>query len=121
MSKRSIKEVYDLIKEKKDNTERDIEIAILVGDRLDMDNLVGEVDAYNDILNLIESSHLLEEDKSKKALEIIKNKEVNVFDVLATNCADYYNMCVNIRISSKYCNSYFLTQEEYELLKKVLS
>lgn len=59
-------------------------------------------------------------DKKLKALEIIKEKEVNVFDVLATGYVEYYNMCVVNKIRPEYCNSYFLTQEEYELLKEVL-
>ena len=59
-------------------------------------------------------------EKSLKALEIIKEKAVNVFDILATSNADYYNMCVTKRISPQYYSSYFLTQEEYEILKEVL-
>ena len=59
-------------------------------------------------------------DKKLKALEIVKEKEVNVFDILATGYVEYYNMCVVNKIRPEYCDSYFLTQEEYELLKEVL-
>lgn len=55
-----------------------------------------------------------------KALEIIKEKEVNVFDVLATGYVEYYNMCVVNKIRPEYCDSYFLTKEEFILLKEVL-
>lgn len=80
---RTINEVYDLIKEKRDNAERDLEIAILVGDRLDMDNLVGEVDAYNDILNLIESSQLLEENKLVKGSGLEALEELRILNKFA--------------------------------------
>ena len=51
-----------------------------------------------------------------KALEIIKNKEVNVRLIYETETVDDYNYCVG-----KYINlDLSLTQEEYDLLKEVL-
>lgn len=74
--KRTIKEVYDLIKEKRDNAYQSV-IKYKNEDRLFYRECYGEENAYSDVLSLIESSHLLEEDKPIKgsgleALEDIK-------------------------------------------------
>ena len=50
--------------------------------------------------------------KYKKALEIIKNKEVNVFIFLHSGDLETYNDMVE--------DNRKLTQEEYDLLKEVL-
>lgn len=55
--KRTIKEVYNLIKEKRDNAEKSSRIERVETVR---HQLYGQEDAYNDVLRLIESSHLLE-------------------------------------------------------------
>ena len=51
-------------------------------------------------------------EKSLKALEIIKNKQVNVFLLHSVDLETYNDMIADNRN---------LTQEEYELLKEVLS
>jgi hypothetical protein len=69
--KRTIKEVYDLIKEKMDNAENELKKE---EDKLYRMGLRGEIEAYKDVLYLIENSHLSEEDKSVKgnALEALE-------------------------------------------------
>ena len=79
--KRTIKEVYGLIEEKLNNAKRDYqneEFKYLGQKAL----LQGTIDAYQDILSLIESSHLLEEDKPIKgngleALERIGKEDLH--------------------------------------------
>ena len=51
-------------------------------------------------------------EKSLKALEIIKNKELNIYFVKRLSLEDFNFQC---RIEQQ------LTQEEYDLLKEVLS
>lgn len=51
-------------------------------------------------------------EKSLKALEIIKEKEVNVFIFLHSGCLESYNDMVEVNRK--------LTEEEYDLLKEVL-
>lgn len=55
--KRTINEIYDLIKQKKDNAQRDFEIE---KDREKANRLYGELCAYVDVICLIESSQVLE-------------------------------------------------------------
>lgn len=62
--KRTIKEVYDIIKEKQKNSENDAHFSAF--DPAKQMRLQGERNAYQDVLCLIESSHLLEEDKPIK-------------------------------------------------------
>lgn len=57
--KRTIKEVYDLIKEKRDNAEKDYKNTG-GAEIIKASILYGEKTAYEDVLCLIESSHLLE-------------------------------------------------------------
>ena len=52
-----------------------------------------------------------ENEKVKKAIEIMRNKKVNIFLLLLHKLEDY-NLLV--------CKAYQLTQQEYDLLKEVL-
>lgn len=52
-------------------------------------------------------------EKELKALEIMKNKEVQIATLILSNTCDGYNF-------SKGLLGKFLTQEEYNLLKEVL-
>lgn len=62
--KRTIKEVYDLILEKRDNALNDEKAN--ENDRFYLREITGAINAYEDVLCLIDSSHLLEEDKPIK-------------------------------------------------------
>lgn len=61
---RTIKEIHDLIKQKKENAEIDLtksqysNMVFPCPERIS--SLQGEIAAYNDVLILIETSHLLE-------------------------------------------------------------
>lgn len=65
--KRTIKEVYDLIKEKEDNAKKHLDRLLTyipssnepIKDPV-CNQLKGSIDAYRDVLYLMESSHLLE-------------------------------------------------------------
>lgn len=115
--KKTIKEVYDLIKEKMDKAIK--QKRLFKDTSLTYSKRSGEVDAYNDVLHIIESNQLLEEDKSKKALEIIKNKRVNVFWLM--ECISHYINALEKYNEEVLCKDIdCLTQEEYELLKEVL-
>jgi len=77
--KRTIKEVYDLIKEKQYNSQMGSIKEMFKKDKL---LCLGQSQAYQDILSLIESSHLLEEDKPIKgsgleALERIGKEDLH--------------------------------------------
>lgn len=61
---------------------------------------------------LIDESKVLKMIKSVKALEIIKEKEVDVFIFLHSGDLETYNDMVE--------DNRKLTQEEYELLKEIL-
>ena len=52
-----------------------------------------------------------ENEKLTKAIEIIKNKKVNIHFLFLHKLEDYNRLV---------CNAYQLTQEEYDLLKEVL-
>ena len=67
--KRTIKEVYDLIKKKRDSASIHITILAEHDNYLAMNQVYGSMLAYEDVLFLIESSHLLEEDKLVKGSE----------------------------------------------------
>lgn len=56
-------------------------------------------------------------EKELKALEIIKNKQVNIFRFISLCIIQ--KMPVSI-YNAVYSDEYTLTQEEYELLKEVL-
>ena len=58
--KRTIKEVYDLVKEKQYNSQMGSIKETFKKDKL---LCLGQAQAYQDVLSLLESSHLLEEDK----------------------------------------------------------
>ena len=51
-------------------------------------------------------------EREHKALEIIKNKKVNVTRLMVAESVEYYNKLYNDRFS--------LTQDEFDLLKEVL-
>ena len=75
MAKRTIEEIYILIKQKKENAERDretkrekarieendAEYGLLI---MELEELDGEIDAYTDILCLIESSGVLDDNSN---------------------------------------------------------
>ena len=69
--KRTINEIYELIEQKKENAERDRErtlqeirnIKDYDGNILKNERIKGEVDAYVDVLILIETSGVLERSK----------------------------------------------------------
>ena len=68
--RRTIKEVRDLIKEKIENAKIDLERNQLTNhvfpNQVKIARLEGEIDAYNDVLTLIETSHLLEDKNESK-------------------------------------------------------
>ena len=83
--KRTIKEVYDLIVEKRGNAEKSIYSNRMF--RKDTERLIGKAVAYNDVLSLIEDSHWLEEDKPIKgswleALEKLWHSATNPYEYL---------------------------------------
>lgn len=61
---RTIKEVYELINEKINNAENDLQAAFIKDKILPcpekINKLIGEIEAYTDCKILIETSHLLE-------------------------------------------------------------
>lgn len=59
--KRTINEIYDLIKEKKFNAENDLyrEKTRVYSSTKKQYELKGEIEAYEDVLNLIETSQVL--------------------------------------------------------------
>ena len=72
--KRTINEIYELIKEKKENAERDRQISYntveeaknseeYLNAKMRSKELKGEIDAYTDVICLIESSQVLEDDR----------------------------------------------------------
>lgn len=81
--KRTIKEVYNLIKEKEDSAQKHLERLLTyippstepIKDPV-CNQLQGSINAYRDVLYLMESSHLLDEDKP------IKNKELTAITAL---------------------------------------
>ena len=60
---RTINEIYELIKQKKENAL--IDLKLNERNPLKSFNLQGEIDAYTDIICLIESSGLINQDKTK--------------------------------------------------------
>lgn len=55
-------------------------------------------------------------EKELKALEIIKNKRVDVYDLMGEACCDNVNS-FNYGLLEEFC----LTQQEFDLLKEVLN
>ena len=116
--KRTISEVIDLIKQKKESAEsKRIEIYnsnIPFMDKFaDVNKYMGYYEAYTDILALLETSHLIEQEK---ALDILKK----AFDI---SVEEIYTIGYQLLICEK--NSYEsvtgeITEEEYDLLKEVL-
>jgi len=89
--KRTINEVYEEIKQKRDNTQKDLEIVYGkandflkdfdfksgVDEIMKNSRLVGEVNAYTDIVTLIEESGVLEQLAEKnKEIEKLKGKPI---------------------------------------------
>lgn len=72
---------------------------------------IGEEKGINELI-LIDESKILNLIKAVRALEIIKNKEVNVFVLLHSGNLKIYNDIVE--------DNRKLTQEKYDLLKEVL-
>ena len=72
---------------------------------------IGEEKGINELI-LIDESKVLKMIKSLKVLEIIKEKEVNVFIFLHSGKVEAYNDMVE--------DNRKLTKEEYDLLKEVL-
>lgn len=60
----------------------------------------------------------LEDEKKLKALEIIKNKMVDIHNLIYSSNVEEYNKFA-MNYNQELCNT-LLTQEEYELLKEVL-
>lgn len=63
MAKRTIEEIYNIICEKRDNAERDWERWFYKEDRLMMEKCYSEAQAYTDVLILIETSEVLEDER----------------------------------------------------------
>ena len=64
-----------------------------------------------------------ENEKSKKVIDILKNKKVDLVILLSSNDFREYNANITIRINGvTYLkgNNYTLTQQEYDLLKEML-
>jgi hypothetical protein len=74
---------------------------------LDMESHRDLIETENEILNT-----LVKTEKNSKVLEIIKNKEVNIFIFLHSGDLETYNDMVE--------DNRKLTNEEYDLLKEVL-
>lgn len=108
--KRTIKEVYDLIKEKRDNALNDYRRC--KGEVVRPSELKGEIDAYNDVLSLIESSHLLEEDKP------VESKEITPLEALSwlrvrSHCILYNKpFPIDHKVSTE--------EEQYDIIEKSL-
>lgn len=68
--KRTLKEVYNLLKQKMENAKIDLEksqLSNLVFPCIEkIFKLQGEIEAYEDAITLIETSHLLEEENESK-------------------------------------------------------
>ena len=71
--KRTINEIYELIKQKRENAERDRQISYNIIEeaknseeyldaKMHSKELTGEIDAYTDVICLIESSQVLEDE-----------------------------------------------------------
>lgn len=61
---------------------------------------------------------LLKSHKQEKALEIIKEKNVDIFELKCCSIAETYNNCISFKIG--FVKNYELTKEEFEILKEVL-
>lgn len=111
--KRTISEVIDLIKQKKESAEREKMRfnPVIMGDYIvPFDSHLylkykSYEEAYTDILALLESSHLIEQEKALKMLKdrLIIHKSNN-----EKNYYGYFTYCSNL-----------LPKEEYELLSEV--
>lgn len=127
--KRTISEVIELIKEKIDNCESN-EFALHDAREMGLLNktekekiseLVGSKQAYTDVLSLLESSHLVEQEK---AIEILKNKFViKIYDWELTYC--FISFCGKEDYESNggidvTANEY-ISKEEYKVLSGVLT
>ena len=112
--KRTISEVIDLIKQKKESAEKEHEQLYVSFISKDMPSeeqarysrLCGNDEAYIDVLSLLESSHLIEQEK---AIEILKRK-LNF---------DYSDPTNEVWIDDK--SKHYLVIEVKEDEKKILS
>lgn len=117
--KRTISEVIDLIKQKKENAESNLAYInnLYPGSlekMLTKGEIIGTIKAYTDILALLESSHLVEQEK---AIDILKEhitcKKCNVSTEPDIDEYEYY-------IESKHpITRNSLDEKEYEVLSGV--
>lgn len=93
--KRTINEVYDLIVEKRDNALNDEKAN--ENDRFYLREITGAINAYEDVLCLIDSSHLLEEDKPVKGsgLEALENIKLTCDNTRYSEEFSIYEECEN--------------------------
>lgn len=59
-------------------------------------------------------------EKQKKALELIKNKQVDVWLFNNNDNFNDYNWAIELCYHREKASDYYLTEEEYDLLKEVL-
>lgn len=121
--KRTISEVIDLIKQKKESAEKQLLSVLRPTDNLpgivktkieffqkiDGNVLRGNIQAYTDVLALLESSHLVEQEK---ALEILKK----AFDIRVEKIKKGVFVSYKL-VAHKRCK--YLSPEEYELFNEV--
>ena len=96
--KRTIKEVYDLIKEKRDNAINElVRLSKINALETDRKYVCGNKDAYQDTLSLIESSHLLEKDKPVKGsgLEALEEIQLTCDNTRYSEENSVYEECEN--------------------------
>ena len=110
--KRTISEVIDLIKQKKESAENERD---LLFDAIDEAILNSTIDAYTDVLCLLESSHLVEQEK---ALEILKDK----INIIGNDNLNYYQLSLKPdKCVGDTADIMLITKEEHKVLKEVLN
>lgn len=98
---------------------RDLEPKLMICEKEDFDNVENALKEYEGAKNHIEALHKERVDNAikLKALEIIKEKKVDVFRF--DNLCILQNMPLFV-FNNQLSEKYQLTQEEYDLLKEVL-
>lgn len=121
--KRMISEVIDLIKQKKENAEREKMRfnPVIMGDYISpFDSHLywknkGYEEAYTDVLCLLESSHLIEQDK---AIEILKDK----INIVGNDNLNYYQLSLKPdKCVGDTADIMLITKEEHKVLSEVLN
>ena len=62
--------------------------------------------------------YILKTDNLEKAWEIVKEKNVTMFELKCCSSAKSYNECISFKIG--FVKNYELTQQEFDLLKEML-